>query len=266
MSGYLNNLVLRTRSLAPVVKPRLASAFETPIATRVVLPVAPAEETILDVGPVMRSAESPGVPVTQVQTPVREQPAEPKVTPVEVMRVEPHRVASMTEVRTVETHRVERISESITPQPRIIKPAVITPEQVNAVPLQTKPMSDAPEVKSGYWKNIEQRVRQTVKEELPSTTQSKEQLAKPIAVVQPHIVPQVRRERTSAPPSSSNTIIVKESPLASTPSPEITVTIGRVDVRAVMAPTTQPARRENPAITTPSQLDQYLKARSEGRR
>jgi hypothetical protein len=50
------------------------------------------------------------------------------------------------------------------------------------------------------------------------------------------------------------------------PAPDITVTIGRVEVRAVMSSSAPSARRDNTRPNSPTSLDQYLKQRSEGRR
>jgi hypothetical protein len=54
-------------------------------------------------------------------------------------------------------------------------------------------------------------------------------------------------------------------PALAPPSPEIKITIGRVDVKAVM-PVQPAARSQPPARFAPTSLDDYLRERSGGRR
>lgn len=275
MSDYLDNLVARTFGLAPVVQPRLASLFE---------PVSVAANN-------QANAELESEMITEAAPVAQTAPLKP-LTPEAFQQARP----------AVEPRKPQTVKEAIhstapeVPQP----PAFPTASQIPAAPQLTQPpmatafqdepgapetrrfvLAKAPEptdqitpvetrepYESDSWPRIEPRVRKLIDDQLTEVQLRNSSDREPVenaTMIRP------------APPSPPNTGLI-ETTSAARPqqlvkrwsaepaSPEtISVTIGRVDVRAIFSqqPAARPARSRDAAVNS---LDDYLKQRSEGRR
>lgn len=277
MSSYLDNIVMRTLSLAPVARPRLASLFELGGANLTVATQAPVQQELSnqDLTPVAkpvhtssrevhttvqlvparidekdstRSQNRTDVPVTK---PVDKKRAAPQQA-IEIHQTPKHKpaVEQSTELRSGRTREV--VAKEVNRKPEA-KPQV-TPTDADVTPRK----------RSDLWPVLEPRIRELVREELPVEVNRERRVdeqptPRPVAVTPP-------QKQDPLPLALTKPVILSEPqvPVAA-PPPEIVVTIGRVDVRAVVS--NAPAlRREGTRSASPSSLDQYLKARNEGRR
>lgn len=283
MNNYLENLVLRTLDLAPVAKPRLASLFESPAVVGGGAAGTTAREEI--------SSAEPAQP-HEVRGPMSQE----VLATIHVVQARPEKgegessPAAHTDVndgKSVERREVMPVSATA------VKSAVKTESQISDAPkqpieAQTPPVAKAPfEVRSepkqekasiadniaatesGLWRKLEPRVRQVVWDELPPLRSSRENAGQEIPAIQPQVVKAVSppsKKDSLVPPVPARPVITQAPAVVAPAAPEITVTIGRVDVRAVVSATAQTGRRAGARSLSPTSLDQYLKERSEGRR
>lgn len=281
MSSYLDNLVLRTLDLARVAQPRLASAFESaavPRETATPIPVQ-GESPNSDQA---RPADGPRPLMQELHTTVQviqTQPEDKKGTtfnatraghdskPIEKREVTP--VLPVAEVRAAvfDQNKIERKPESPVKKTNAA--------DAKEVEIRTQSKRESTPIvadvggreRDSQWRKLEPRVRQIVRDELPPVDPSHKSADREVQVVQPRVVSAPSSKHEAHAPALPTRAVVSNPPLPSVPAaPEITVTIGRVDVRAVASPAAQSSRRDSPRPTSPTSLDQYLKGRSEGRR
>jgi len=275
MSDYLNNLVARTLGLAPVVRPRLASLFEPSSSVAADFSInapTPAEKTHED--------ETRIRPVSNLSlsVPLANSRASKPETPQFVTSNASGAVQTrQSEARELSPEMLPRRDEL-----RIFAPQSPTSVAARATTLEANPLRDLaskisePAVRL---KNIRASVGESVVPE--SSTRSK-QKATPVGGLlgREPLSPACRdlletmaaRARAaqvlSAPMQSKHaSSFPNQNATTAFPAPEveptISITIGRVDVRAVFPqPEAQRTRRVHPA---PMSLDEYLKQRSEGR-
>lgn len=295
MSDYLNNLLARTRNLSPVVQPRLASLFEPATAansnfnrplfaaatmdeahaeseaspqlsptlptqtaqpspqhlqTTVVLPTAPLQQKRSEGGERYESREDSSRhslrPLSTV-TP----PAPPLSTAQSTRSLAPD-----VQRETIEILRPLRSSTQLPPRRDEIEERAGTPRTSEANRDET-------------WEGIETKVRQLVSEGLTSFRRTQTRAADGAEAETPQqaqaaassVVAQKTQDRRAERSSQVFPVEMAE------PSPTINVSIGRVDVRAIISQ--QPAAPEHrpPAQKSGTlSLDEYLKQRSGGRR
>jgi hypothetical protein len=261
MSDYLNNLVARTLNLAPVVQPRLASLFEPSSFKGSMDPVSIDTETARD----DRSRH-------ELTSRVASLNLSPSQFTQEQLPVAPTEAEGFERTLT----GVRRTSENRQPAEQ----ATASSQTLHAIPVRIRllahdnPGARTDDATSAATENDDPKSKTAI----ARTTQ--------IAAKQlPHPRPSQAKVRdlvefASQPAGQS---IIANSPehadkplIASAPRvnarsvapveqpPTISVTIGRVDVRAIFAPSPAPrASRTQPAAMS---LDEYLKRRSEGRR
>lgn len=284
MNNYLDNLVLRTLGLAPVAKPRLAALFESPVVLGSTAAHATAREEMSSAEPAgprdVRGTVSQGVLTTihvvQAQSEKREvgnAPAarayfnDPKL--VERREVMPVSAAADAK-RALKTE--SQIADA--PKSKVQTPPVAVakaPIDVRSESGQEKvPIaSNLTDTDGGLWRKLEPRVRQVVRDELPPPDSARENAGQETSAIQPQIgsaIAPPSKHDFIAPAVQARPVITNTPAVVAAPAPEITVTIGRVDVRAVVSPAAQTGRRVSPRSPSPTSLDQYLKERSEGRR
>jgi hypothetical protein len=230
MSDYLNNIVMRSLNLATVVQPRVPQLFEEASAPA---PLPDASEQIVFNAPdeLPRVSVAPTVQQTQILTHRAEETA-----------------AGEIEQRMQSPFSVPEPGP--TPEPREVVPASLVPA---ATPIARSPETPVPTA-SMIQADPEQAAASTIgplwqnsavmpPEQNPLTTQH--------APIQPQLSP-------AMPPPSPR--------INATPPPlPIRISIGRVDVRAIMP--AGPAKAAVPTRSKPAlSLESYLKQREEGKR
>ena len=252
MADFLNNLVARALNLAPVVQPRLTSRFE---------PVRPvAAENAIEESVEVDSA--PAERVTTIRPPKVVQPLKNQpVVAREQSRVDVQHVINRVRNTYVKAPEIVPVEKPVTEKivERVVEPRIQT-EKTDLVPREREVSKVVP-----AREEVEPRVEVPRVAVRPSVVEVvKEGKEKPVRTREV-IVPQtvVRKEPAPfvAPPPTRIEVV---PPLAAAPKETISVTIGRVDVRAVFS-----QQQSAPAPRRPSSansLDDYLKQRSEGRR
>lgn len=279
MSGYLNNLVLRTLDLAPVAQPRLASAFEASLLSR----SSAQTPAPLDSATTAQTPHVPGPLVHELRTQVQVVPVpmenkefarstiaqraanDLQSAPQEKAATLSPVVESGAEIRNQnQIANLSNLSHAVKPQP-FAKEVVEIHNQPKAV--APRIVRDQANDAEGLWRKFKPRIRNVVQEELSaSSTPPEDASGGPIMIQPPPALAPVAQRSEPLPPMLPRQAVITNNPLPiAVPAPEITVTIGRVDVRAVMTSSAPPPRRESRPTTT-SFLDQYLKERSEGHR
>jgi hypothetical protein len=295
MSDYLNNLLARTRNLAPVVQPRPASLFE-PAAIAASGTPRPALET-------EAAHESPHAPapssheIAQPPAPQANQSTS-RHAQATVMMPTPLLARNRSDDGKPPDGRADSAGGSLKP-PAASLPASSTmrlPQPSRSSETEPGPLtklralSDSPRSPAPTpaatgreasvrvtassdeenWSRLEPKVRQLLGEQLsglrPSRAyeRSSEVNSQPTATrraVASHLTAEAQDARPVKPSQTFD-----GQPEAAGSLPSINVTIGRVEVRAIIsapppAPAPRPAQR-NAALS----LDDYLKQRSGGRR
>ncbi|MCU1264354.1 MAG: hypothetical protein JWM21_672 [Acidobacteria bacterium] len=288
MSDYLKNLVARTFGLAPTVQPRLASLFEpvsaaTNTVTEVPLKTYETDET----GAALPS--TPPIAVVPVTNAVPKNKAQTQ--PEASWHDEPDQKQIIAEaVRQnldQRTHDVFRHTSLIPGPPRTSRnasatrltpqsPGPITPHDAErpavVAQIQTLPgnVSAARGHSSGdSWPELEPRVTQLIDHRLGSLPS---EWAADRQQVNTEVTAEAPSPRSVAGAAAAGATWVTQPrqtvnnfPAPAEPPETISVTIGRVDVRAIFEPQapTRSARSQTAAVNA---LDDYLKKRSEGRR
>ncbi len=271
MSDYLSHIAARSLNLTTVVQPRLASVFE-PLPNSIHLPNV-SSESAEEKDAALESEstdefQSPEVPAPAtsppVSSPLSRSPAPatsppvsslllrspapvtsplaapPLSTPIPTSPVSS--VAHSSPMNPENTTGVTTPSSSLasTEAPRSPNPE-LTIQQIQQPWVQSQAVLAQPPASEPLMPKVPQP-------ELASLPESRA-LLPPRPVIQPQIT--ALPEQPTSPPSTKPT-----SP------PTIQVTIGRIDVRAIAAPT--PSRRPSTPSSAKLSLDEYLRSRSSG--
>jgi hypothetical protein len=287
MSDYLNNIVVRTLGLAPVVQPRLSSLFEP-------LPLAPGDGSIPSFeGETTGRYESlrnstsevPGrtlVPhAADMQPPMTREPkyrgidravskadeADTQEQPVDtVIRhstinpsaplINPRMgLSSLLSKSDSEGLRFQSLThEPQEPHEPQVNPPAFAEREANGLENSPHRAPRLPETAAGLPDQTRAPSPNAHDRAQPVMARTTQKSSAAIAVTQPNRLPVSQARKAFAQPT-----------LASEVPPTISVTIGRVDVRAIFAQPQAPrvSRDRQPAATS---LDEYLKQRNEGRR
>ena len=259
MSDYLNNLVARTLNLAPVVQPRLPSFFEHS-ASRVSAPLESDTLSEDSSSPQQASRISSGAPSPM-------QSAIPQ--PQEMLEMKAAAPAQKSADDSESYHDREQSANALL-QPLstapVVRPLHYRPGSLSAAPqpvplriaLSTPREAKAPEAQA-YAAAVATNERDH-HDSLPTLEHKVRIVGDKSAHVPPP--PSNNREAIESISARSNhSGIAQHTELPQT----ISVTIGRVDVRAIFPqPLTQRVSHARPPA--PMSLDEYLKRRSEGRR
>ena len=253
MADFLNNLVARTLNLAPVVQPRLASRFE-PVRSQM------GETAIEQSVEVEAPAPAPRMTVRPPET----VGSVPPVVVQPVIEREHSRVDVQQVINTVRNTHVEA-REVVREKTERIEPRIQT-EKTDFVLREREVTKVVPAREGTASEEVEPRVEAPRVAAKPSMVEKvREVQDKPVTTRQV-IVPQTVVTKEPAPVVAPQPKRIEVVPaLAAEPKETISVTIGRVDVRAVFSPqqTAAPPPRRQSSINA---LDDYLKQRSEGRR
>lgn len=280
MSDYLNNLVARTLGLAPVVRPRLASLFESSSSVAADFSIgAPAQaekthEHKTQIRPVSDSLAVPSANSLASKFESSQFDSVDASGPAEALK---------SEARELSQGRLARSAE-----PPMIARNSPTSVVARATTLEANPLPDlALKIAEPAMRvtNSRASIRASAREtEVPaSSTRSKQEGtrvagllgAEPLSPAHSDLLEtmaaRARATQVLGAPMQGKHVSSFPNKNASIafPAPEveptISITIGRVDVRAVFPqPQPQPAaRRVHPA---PMSLNEYLKRRNEGRK
>ncbi len=260
MSGYIHNLLVRSRESAEVLRPRVASLFE-PAAPRTQLPEMTEEVDVrvLASTPAVQEAdfdERRGEDRVEQQQRSDEGPA------TQVKRERPAQVnqPAQTAVQPPLAHRAaplkQRGQETRLP---------FAPAEGNATP---KPPAPQPEASSTGAERAATApaVPPAVRERVMAQAVSKVESKRPGE----DDYPALKSERAPVPPSRPPLLAPGSRPRLAAPfpvrvekrtDPVVEVTIGRIEVRAVSEPAKPSRTRQQPAAMS---LDEYLKTRARG--
>lgn len=261
MSDYLNSLVARALNLTPVVQPRLTSLFEPSVGGGVAPSFEPetvresltAREQSHQTSPA--SVEPAPAPLSQPRTPISVEPGEGEVGPKPRSRIE-----------SFELH--EEYKEAESKEQFLPRAAALVQAPLLSWPMAPPSAPPASNVVIGSLTQAsvaEQNAQTDSAQPQPSASDIPARVepapAQPLRPSTPAII--VRQP--DSPPIIPTRRIIKQTAEAVEPPQTISVTIGRIDVRAVFPqpPAPRVSRSEKPAAMS---LDEYLKQRSEGRR
>ncbi len=236
MSDYLQNIVLRSLSLAEVVQPRVPQLFEQ-AGTSAPLPDSSSQAEFVQTTPVVKD---PIAELQLTQTPHREG------RPTGFEREE----SAASETRN-ENHHLPFIVRSVGPSPTV---------QENPAPAKLIPPVTTPDSGSSV---------STVRAETqPERSQASigPLLREPsIAMIDQKNPPALSNARLQPSVTKSSLPSLAQNLRAESQPQPIKITIGRVDVRAIMPsvpPKAAASMRPKPALS----LENYLKQREEGKR
>lgn len=273
MNDYFDNLVAKTLGLTPAVQPRLASLFEPPGMARL-----PADTEPLAPPLVPEEAEILATPMPDSEFMERSKTAD---------RREPVLPAPLAPSDELSDRKPAKVAERAAPsQSRLTLASSSEREEAGAASVSLSPREDraAPHHPPAEIPLPPSPIiaRQTllIPASLAPTPpppvstgqrESRAALSDDGLLVHPTIATGVKPRADSEPadprePDASFDGIATpslESVAKPEPAPTIKITIGRVDVRAVMQP--QPAPRPTPERRPALSLDEYLKQRSEGK-
>jgi hypothetical protein len=279
MSDYLSTLAARSLGLVPVAKPKLASLFEPAPAAEgamvgpsVVEPEAPADQTEPrnPATPVsIDSAPAHGAPPPstsgRLPLPIRPMPLRPdgaddrppslRIRPAQPQDLPASRLVVAALPTLAEGDRAATSSGAKT-SPRFDDRPGLTPNAdrgsgVTQAPVKLDRASHRDEDR---WRLTEGRLSSL---EQPRAQDRPTTAPRPVQDERTRISTPDSREPSSIKPANR---VAAESEATGPPPPTIQVTIGRVEVRAVMP--SPPAQRSRPALPVPAlPLDEYLKQR-----
>lgn len=261
MNDYLTTIVARTLGLAPVVQPRLSTFFE-PLSTAVVTAGPPSfagETASVDQSPRNTVSE---VSMRKLMTQDDEQQGaligETQEQPLDTI-IRRSRVTPAAPLINVRMEASQHVSAPGPESPRRLRAQTHEPyeQQADSVPFAEGESNNLenspPRYKDAGHFDQSQALGPNPRERAePAPAHTTHKLPGTIPVLQPNKLPVTSLRRAFAEPA-----IAREAP------PTISVTIGRVDVRAVFAPAPAPRvnRAKQPAAMS---LDDYLKKRNEG--
>lgn len=281
MTNYLSNLVNRTLALTPVVQPRLASIFEP---SRFATNVAPenglqSEKTIESEAPRSKVRPAPSLEVSSsVQAPMFKTRIDEQLESKRVLQTQiEDGNRSDTHIEKFDVREIPQVSSPVTRQgmgDQRAQPVTVTNR---ALPRPTQEHSATESLSASFakdrvesdepdnWRKLEPLVRRLVGEnsetkrfETPIGTAVPETVQQRIVTAESKPLPQAEPLNPIATASSQPIAPVE-------PGPSITVTIGRVDVRAIVSPpsASKPNRAPQSSQTA---LEAYLTERSGRRR
>jgi hypothetical protein len=268
MSGFLSNLLSRSRGTADVVRPRLASMFEPQSFNEAAgewESEVEAREEMLERDSETERRASPSVP-RNVKTPYEPVPEKPKASPPE--RQEPQPAPRLPEEKV-----------AMVPRPRALEEA---PRQAEQRPSQGSefrareararqrvltPLSAAspPKVNSLVVTSLGQQQREPRAPAILGTQVSPSGIAQPAQREEPtpslalpppraqSLIPPPGRPRFDPAPTAQR--------IGAAAEPSVQVTIGRIEVRAVNEAAPQEKTHDHSPVMS---LDEYLKARARG--
>jgi hypothetical protein len=289
MNDYLDNLIVRTLQLAPVVRPRLPSLFEpssaadnhSSAAAEHAVNASSANEIISEgqtsASPIQESSEpqpfveAPAQPSKAVAFEIGNQTATPEtraVSPLEKSDTFEKPDSSQKPISRRDEYMTPAAQQVLTPTPLETKPTEtrLIRELVTKTAQPSNPQSSAADSPAGEnevyklsrspAKVVEGSPAERMKPERGEVVEATALRAEASRVVQA-----ARRQEDARLFPTHDEVVPFRAP---EPPQTISVTIGRVDVRAVFPQQpAQPPRRERPA--RPMSLDEYLKQQSEGR-
>lgn len=261
MSDYLANLAARSVHAASTVQPRLASRFETSFAAA-------------------RLTPEDGVGLKTEVAVERRTPPVPPPAPGPASRPRP----SATTDSQPPPPRTPLASERIADEPA---PTTDPPGALPAVPVaRARPAAAAS--RDSEWPDVPTRgdpgSRRSAAHAAVVDARAPRVANEPPAVAEaaserPRLLPERARSTSAAPRESGPRLTPRVTPPAMTPrsaaeqqeqgpaaTPTIRVTIGRVEVRAVVQPAPDPPRAAPARSGSILSLDEYLKQRNGGRR
>jgi hypothetical protein len=266
MSDYLSTLAARSLDVAPVVQPRLTSWFESPRTA-----AAPSVPDAVTQAPIAsRSAAEPSTREIVVRRDERSSIEEPRAFDDRRMRLIPEPIASL-----MDTRPVARDPGVMTPAVAVVKTARQEPAPIGDAPQRAaiaerpappvrdvvaEPGSPHPAVMAARPEpsgRLDERVA-ALEHRLGASAPS----ASP--VIAPADPPAAMRERAIASaPARPAEPFTMEPVIAEHRGPTVRVTIGRLEVRAIL-PASGPAPktpRRTPRVVGAPSLDEYLKRR-----
>jgi hypothetical protein len=259
MNGYLGGLIARHLEPLPLaIRPRLRSRFETPAILG--LGAAPGPEEIA----VERIAEPPSISPRQASGEMAGPPVpETAITPVR---------PPVSSTRSAAPPRMTAPAETPGGRSAHRQPQDAAPETGTDVDA-TRPASTAPVTR------IDPRPSDAERHEQRNPTPIQPRKAPPERIVveretrtQEHRLETVERGIVTPPVPRPPVAAARSMPQVATPMieptaavrPAITVTIGRVDVRAVVAPSSPPQMPQPASRPAAPSLEDYLRDRSRG--
>lgn len=277
MSGYLSNLASRTIEQRPSIRPRLASVFEPASGPRIRVVEPLEEERSRPARSVSRRYDDGARPTRLTEAHVKpspiKQPPEPAAGPAQVSHLpEDHRPMPTLASDSLS----ERSTQAITPHATVVSNTKSTLE--SPVPASASTASESgnqpvqaasperayqPELGAAHSSEAALLERTLAIEPAVSAPAGRTPAEAVINKVEAHpgpaviVRPNVSANYESQPPSIEMPSITREAPSA------IHITIGRVEVRAIMPPPAQPVTtaRETKRGASLS-LEDYLKKRN----
>lgn len=233
MSGYLTNLLARSRGSAEVMRPRIASLFE----------------------PVEAAAEATGQASAELPAPERDEEAaasQTRIAMLEIPREVPLERPTLQAPVAIEQRLAPQKLESTPPSEAAAPPRAQAPSPPPA------PQALPPKLEPPQPQKPEPQAKP-----LPAVSPGREKVGvvkevlappppDPIAPRQAPLTPPARRPRLQP---------IANAQKAPPAEPEVHVTIGRLEVRAVTEP---PPRKKERAPSTVMSLSDYLKSRAGG--
>jgi hypothetical protein len=262
MSDFLSRLAERTLGLAPVAKPLVGSRFEPPASAPVeeVLTIeAPAEESVAAMEPVRQrsQAEHRGASELKTHTPV---PTGPPARPVVVREelsarpaarhadIPPAEVAALAFAYPVERHvRTAHLVEQIQPALDRMEPEPVRTESEvrSPAPVRTREVAEEPQ--------LPRRAAETAGHIRPASGHALLTENQSGAKGQNPAPPRL--------PQPQEFLPLAESDPGSRAEPEINISIGRIEVRAVSPSANPKPPSDSRRFVPPLSLHDYLKAR-----
>jgi hypothetical protein len=290
MSDYLNNLLARSRNLSPVVQPRLASLFEPPAVAN-----SGSNRPFFE-AEAMREAHAESESSPQLSPLIPTQIGQPAHRPLQATVVVSN--APMEQKRgeggeryksreDLSRHSLHPLSTGTPPAPPSLptqsaRPAPDGQPEAGEIlrPLRYSTQLPAPRgaeeraetpltIKANNqenWAGIEPKVRQIVSERLALLQRSQERASDGGEAIAPQQTqasasPVIAQTQDKRPRQPAQTFPVE----IAEPSPMISVSIGRVEVRAIISQQPAPGGQRVEQKTGALSLDEYLKQRSGGR-
>ena len=259
MSDYLNNLVARALNLTSVVQPRLTSLFEPSVGggvahsfkSKTARESLTAREQSHQSSPA--SVEPAPAPLSRLRTPISIERGEREVSPKPRSRIESFELN--------EEHKEAESNEQSPPGAAALVQAPLLSWPM--APPSGPPASNVVIGSLTQSSLVQQNAQTGSAQSQPSaiSVRLEPAPAQPLRPSTPAII--VRQPNTS--PIMPTRRVMKQTAEAVKSPQTISVTIGRIDVRAVFPqpPAPRGSRAEKPAAMS---LDEYLKQRSEGRR
>jgi hypothetical protein len=231
MSGYFQSLLARSRTPSSVVRPRIASIFEPPrISDAPPIEEASTAEMAPEPMRAVREPQSIAAPVSEPRMHAATRAPEAQVEEV---------AAPVIQRRVSATPLESKIMSTLRPEPRIETAAERVVSRLPAPAPSAPQETPAPAVARELHQTRE--VHETVRE-------------------QRTLVDRTILERVASAGRRPQARSVNSLPVAA-PEPEIHVSIGRIEVRAVNEPSsTRKAQQHSPVMG----LDEYLRHKSKG--